>query len=294
MIPKPGFYPGVSFDEYASWEAINHSKLVGFQNTPAHARWLFTNEPPQTKAKELGWLAHLAILEPERLWKEAAIRPDVDGRSKEGKPVLAAFKAENVGKTIITQEEAFKLNVMTANVQGHETAREYVTSKGFNEASIVWIDKETGKLCKARLDRLSAATKMPGANPDRLPATAQFMIVIDVKTHGGVATLRDFERSIYNFNYATQAAMYVEGLNCVFPSDEMRPFVWLVVETDAPNLVRLFTPNPDLLEWGHQRWHTWLRQYTECEKAGSYPGWDPGIEEASMPAWAAKVWEASL
>ena len=67
MKVKPGFYPNVSFDEYASWTAVNHSRLLGFKHTPAHARDLFLNEKPSTKAKELGWLAHLAILEPERL-----------------------------------------------------------------------------------------------------------------------------------------------------------------------------------------------------------------------------------
>lgn len=294
MRQDPGFYPGVSFDEYVSWDAVNHSKLVGFKNTPAHARWLFTNESPPTKAKEFGWLAHLAILEPERLWRECTVRPDVDGRTREGKIVLAAFKKEAAGKSLITEEDAGKLRAITRNIRDHVTANEYVTGRGFNEASIVWLDAETQKLCKARLDRIAVVSTMPGLNPDMLPQTKQFMLMIDVKTLGDVATLRNFERAIYNYDYGSQAAMYVEGLNAVFPADEMRPFVWLVPETDPPHLIRLFTPNPDLLEWGHQKWHTWLRQYAECEKTGNWPGWDPGIEEAALPQWAAKAWEASL
>jgi hypothetical protein len=27
VCPKPGVYPGISFEEYASWDALNHSTL---------------------------------------------------------------------------------------------------------------------------------------------------------------------------------------------------------------------------------------------------------------------------
>lgn len=300
MKVEPGIYPGVSYNEYASWEAVNHSKLVGFNNTPAHARHMFLFEAPPTPAKEFGWLAHLAVLEPERLWHEACVRPDVDGRTKEGKPVLDAFKetlkqgGANEGKKVLTSEQQTKLVTMTKNAREHETAREYLTGPGHNELSIVWMDKETGRLCKARIDRISVVSKLPGAPPEAQPSRDRFMLVMDFKTHGDPATLRSFERSILNFNYASQAAMYLEGLNVLMPADELRPYVWIVAETDAPHLVRLFTPTPDLLEWGHQRWHGWMRQYAECEKSGSWPGWDPGIEEANLPAWAGKVWELGL
>lgn len=297
---KPGFYPGVPFDEYASWPAVNHSRLTGFKHTPAHARDLFLNEKPPTKATEFGWLAHIAVLEPHRLWDECCKRPDVDGRTKEGRPILNAFKETlapggvNFGKKVITEEEAEKLERMSAHVRAHETAREYLSGPGHNEVSIIWKDPETKIPCKSRLDRLAVVSSMPGVQADFAPKAQQFMVAIDLKTLGDAATTRNVERSIYNYDYASAAAMYLEGLNAVFPSNEMRPFVWLIVETNPPYLVRLFTPNPDLLEWGHQRWHRWIRQYAECRRTDNWPGWDPGIEEANLPPWAAKVWEASL
>jgi len=299
MKKEPGVYPGVSFDEYASWDAVNHSKLVGFKDTPAHARELFLYEKPSTPAKEFGWLSHLAVLEPDRLWREAVIRPDVDGRTKDGKPVLDAFKetlkkgGANEGKKVITGEQRQKLQTITANALAHDTAREYLTGPGQNEMSLVWRDKETELLCKARLDRIALVSKLPGVS-DLKPSSERFMIAIDFKTMGEVATLRNFESNLLKFNYASAAAMYLEGLSAIFPAPELRPFVWIVAETDAPHLVRLFMPSPDLLEWGFQRWHGWLRQYAECLRTESWPGWDPGIEEASLPAWAAKVWEMAL
>jgi hypothetical protein len=294
MKLKPGFYPGVSFDEYASWPAINHSKLVGFKHTPAHARDLFLNEKPATKAKEIGWAAHLAILEPHRLWEECIVRPNVDGRTKEGRPILQKFKEKAGGKLIITEEEKDKLEAMQAQVRAHATANEYVTGPGHNEVSIIWKDEETKLPCKGRLDRVAVVSSMPGVQPDFQPQSEQFMIALDLKTHGDECSLRNVERAIYNYDYASAAAMYLEGLNAVFPSNEMRPFVWLFVEQNRPHLVRLFTPNPDLLEYGHRRWHQWLRQYAECRRTDSWPGWDEGIEEANLPPWAAKIWEASL
>jgi hypothetical protein len=290
---RPGIYPGVPFDEYASWPAVNHSKLLGFKHTPAHARDLFLNEKPPTKATQFGWLSHLAILEPSRLWEEAAVRPDVDGRTKEGRPILQKWKDENKGKIVVTEEEREKLETMVARVRAHETAREYIEGPGQNEVSICWIDEETKIPCKGRIDRLAAVSRMPGIQPEYVPQGDQFMVVIDVKTLGDVATPRNVERSIYNYDYASAAAMYLDGLQQVAPTKEDRPFVWLVVETDSPHLVRLFTPNPDLLEWGYQRYRKWLRQYAECHRTNNWPGWDPGIEEANLPPWAAKVWEMS-
>ena len=294
---EPGFYPDVSYDEYASWDAVNHTKLSGFLNTPAHARWLFLNDKPPTPAKEFGWLSHIAILEPHRLDAELAVRPDVDGRTKEGKPILEAFKekmkpgGEYAGRKMVTEEDRDRLRNIVTNVYQHETAREYLTGPGHNEVSIAWIDQETSLPCKARLDRVAVVSKMPGVT--FAPSSSQFMIVIDVKNIGEPASLRNVERAIFNYNYASQAAMYLEGLQAIYPADEMRPFVWIVPEMDPPHLVRLFTPNPDLLEWGRQRWHNWLRQYAECKRSGNWPGWDSGIEEASLPPWAAKVWEFS-
>lgn len=289
MTKEPGFYPDVSFDEYASWDAVNHSKLVGFKHTPAHARWLFLNEKPPTAATEFGWLAHLAVLEPHRLHKELAVKPAIDGRTKEGRPIQKAFKerCEREGIKVVKKEEMDALQAIARNCFAHETAREYLTGPGWNEVSIVWKDPATGVLCKARLDRIALASKAPNADADG----QRHAIVIDLKTLGDEAQLREVERSIYNFNYASAAAMYLEGLNQVLPAEEMRPFVWIVAETAPPNQVRLFTPNADLLEWGHQRWHNWLAQCAECQRTGNWPGWNQGIEEANLPPWASKIWE---
>jgi hypothetical protein len=302
MKIKPGIYPDVPYNDYAAWEAANHSKLVGFKATPAHARELFLYERPPTPAKEFGWLGHLAILEPKRLWQEACVRPTGDGRKKEFKPILDAFKeklkpgGEHAGKKVVTEEERDDLQGMAASVLAHETAREYLVGPGQNELSICWTDKETGELCKARLDRLAVASKMPGAVGGLLeqPPGSQFALILDLKTHAKPASTREFERSIFNFDYASAAAMYTEGLNTAAPAEELRPFVWVVVETARPYLVRLFTPSADLLQWGHDRWHGWLRQYAECKKQNVWPGWDPGVEEANLPPWAAKVWELGL
>jgi hypothetical protein len=300
MKIKPGIYPDVPYNEYASWEAINHSKLIGFKDTPAHARERFVSEPAPTAALEFGWLTHLAVLEPKRLWREACVRPEGDARTKEVKPKWEAFKktlepgGENEGKKVVTVEERSELEAIQAAVLQHETAREYVMGQGQVELSICWQDPETKLLCKGRLDRLAVASKLPGVPPERVPAGKSFMVIVDLKTLGEPATQRNVEKSIFNYNYASAAAMYVEGLSVLFPTDEMRPFVWIVVESEPPHLVRLFTPSSDLLQWGYERWHKWLRAYAECLRTGKWPGWEPGIEEANLPPWAQKVWELTL
>jgi len=43
--PKPGIYPGVPFETYASWPAVNHSFLKWFEYSAEHALEYRLNYP---------------------------------------------------------------------------------------------------------------------------------------------------------------------------------------------------------------------------------------------------------
>ena len=172
---------------------------------------------------------------------------------------------------------------MRQNIAAHPTARELLyTQGGANELSVVWKDEITSLLCKSRYDRVAA-----------LNAQA---ILADAKSTAGVASLRNWQRSCYDFGYYEQAGMYLEGAQTLFPlpAGQDRKFIWIVIESKPPNLVRLFETDYDALQFGYRQFRDHLELYAECLQKGEYPGWDEGIELTGLPAWAQKTFDSQL
>jgi len=274
--PKPGVYPGVSFDEYSEWEAINHSTLVHFAKTPAHAYHEATHqkEKPSTN---LGHLVHTAILEPQLLETEYMAIPKIDKRYKEGKRQWAEFERAAEGRMLVQPDEMECAQALKKHVREHATLREMLASKGANELSLLWIDPEHDTACKARLDRICELQKQA--------------FILDFKTHGFVATRKSWESSVQKFGYHTQAAWYKRGLEILRPMPEGLPerrFAWAVCETVEPYLVRVFDVDEDTLQIGLDEVMRYLATFAECKETGVWPGWDEGMQTAGLPPWAMK------
>ncbi len=278
---EPGIYPGLDFDSYSRIRAINFSILTKFRDTAAHAHHVLTHEPKETPAFRLGHLIHRALLEPQWFDANAAKRPPFRRNTTKGKLAHQAFEIKNRGKEFLTESEWQVCQGIRASVARHATAREYLYGKGASELTIVWLDPEYGVLCKSRIDRLVVV--------------GSTTLVVDVKKVGKVASLRHWQRSITDYGYLEQAAMYLTGLSVLAPVDaEPRRFVWLVCESDPPYLVRLFDAEYDALEYGLQLFRDHLRQYAECKKTGEWPGYPEGVETVGLPPWVQKTFDASL
>jgi hypothetical protein len=280
---KPGIYQGLNYDEYALLPAINFSKLRNFTTTAAHARFFIDNPPKETEAKRFGHLMHTVLLEPQKVDENFIVTPKLDGRTTKGKLARAEFERLAKGRTLVNEEEMEKCRNIRHNIAEHPTARELLyAAGGGNELSIVWKDETTGLLCKARLDRFGALNAQG--------------VIADVKSSGKPASMRNWQRSCYDFGYYEQAAMYREGAQTLFPLPETqgRTFIWVVVESKPPNLVRLFEADYDALQFGYQQFRDHLEQYAECLQSGEYPGWEQGIEIAGLPAWAQKTFDSQL
>jgi len=274
--PEPGVYPGVSFDDYSEWEAVNHSTLVHFASTPAHAYHAVVNqkEKPSTN---LGHLVHTAILQPELLEKEYMAVPKVDKRTKEGKRQWAEFERAAEGRMLVQPAEMECATALRRRVREHATLREMLASKGANELSMLWIDPDLGLPCKGRIDRICELQKQS--------------FILDFKTHGFVATRKSWESAVQKFGYHTQAAWYKRGLEILRPMPEGIPerrFAWGVCETVAPYLVRVFDVDEDTLQIGLDEVMRYAQTFAKCKQTGEWPGWDEGMQTAGLPPWAMK------
>jgi len=278
--PKPGFYRDVPFDEYASWDAVNSHILTGLaRGTPAHVRheMLHGGQTP-TESLALGWLLHLAVLEPERFEAGVVVPPKVDRRTKEGKATWERFQAGNVGKELVDYGTHAKVLAMRAALLAHESAGTFLRSKGANEVSLVWEEPEVGVVCKARIDRAAYLNEWP--------------IIGDVKTARS-AGRRSFERAVNDFGYHLQAQHYLSGLQRLAPIADGQPFrrfCFFVVETEAPYCVAVFELDETALAQAEQDRQRHLRTWRRCVETGAWPAYAPGVELISLPAWALKSW----
>jgi hypothetical protein len=279
--PKPGIYLDVPFDNYAQWDAVNHGILNNFRKTPAHVLYeLQHGGKARTPSLELGWLTHLATLEPDRFEREYVVAIHVDRRYTEGKRRWAEFTAAHEGKQFIEADDNEAVLAMRHSLCAHPTAGEFLGSKGGVEVSILWEDKETGVLCKARIDKIGAVGEWP--------------LVGDIKTSAD-ASRRAFERDLYNYGYGLQAAHYLDGLETLVPlpttGQPFRRFGFFVVESSAPWAVAVYEPDDTTLAQAAMDRQRFLRKWKHCVETGHWPGYPDGIELVSYPAWAFKTYE---
>jgi exodeoxyribonuclease VIII len=274
-----GLYKNLSFDDYTAWEAVNASTLNGFSRTPAHVHHeMLHGGKERTPSLDLGWLVHLAVLEPDRFKAEIIVPPKVDRRTKVGKATWAQFQAEHAEKIFVDADTFGKVKAMAASLLQHETAAEFFQKNpGHNEVSVLWDDIELGIRCKSRIDRVGSIGDWP--------------IVGDLKTARDAAR-RPFERSIYSYGYHVQAAHYLAGLETLYPvpsGNPFRRFVFFVVESEPPYCCAAYELDDAALDEGELIRNRYLRQWIECNQSGQWPGYPPGIDYASLPAWAFKI-----
>jgi exodeoxyribonuclease VIII len=278
-IVKPGLYKEIDFDTYAEWDAVNASTLNGFSRTPAHVYYdMLHGGKKQTPSLDLGWLVHLAVLEPERFEAEVVVPPKMDRRTKVGKGAWAQFQAEHSGKHFVDADTHLKAKAMSASVLKHPTAGEFFSGAGPSEISIVWEDAEHGLRCKARIDKVGTIGDWP--------------VVADLKTTRN-ASRRSFERTIFEYGYHIQAAHYLSGLETLYPipnGQPFRQFIFFTVESDAPHCVAAYQLDDIALEEGYSALRRYLSQWSECTSLGKWPGYADGVEYAGLPPWALKIW----
>ena len=164
--------------------------------TPEKFKYFQENPQPQTPTLVFGSFLHKLVLEPETLWDEYCIAPNVDKRTKSGKKAFEVFAAENVDKTVMTEYEVSVAKEMADAINRNPLSRRLL--QGEHEKPLFWTDEATGEECKCRVDCLA-----------KLDDT---YIVVDVKTTDN-ASNASFMRSAIKYGYHFQAGMYLEGVH---------------------------------------------------------------------------------
>lgn len=261
--PKPGIYHDVPFETYLKWDAISNSRITLAMRSLLHFKTGFVKQ--ETKSMRLGTFLHCGVLEPLAISMRYAVMPayelNAENVTKSGESSTSKatsyyiamrnqFIANNLGKQIVEKSFYDLLVGVSKALSRSERAREYLGDKCETEVSAVWVDEETGLLCKCRYDSLNT-----GIND--LKSTADAM---------------KFTKSIANFGYHRQGAHYQDGW--VALTGEVKPVRLIAVEPAEPFGTRSAPVNEDAIDVGRSEVRTVLRAIADAKSSGNWTGYE--------------------
>lgn len=256
-----------------------------------------------TKAMRLGTLLHCAVLEPTR-WERDYIlapppvewpeRPDFshlgNPRTKAHREAVSAWKAEVgpdiekaeaeraafiAGRTIVRPDDHELVLAMAEAIAKNPHASALVSgAAGLRERSMVWRDRETGVLCRGRVD-----------------------ISLDLPVISDLKSIHDprpdaFMKACVQKGYHRQAAMYLDGAEaCDGPADRRFPFV--VVHSKPPHEVAVYEIEQRAIDRGRSQYRDGLRELARRTESHDWlASWQTAPRTIAFPDWAfARNWD---
>jgi len=237
--------------------------------TPAHYAAHMAGELKRepSKAMLLGTMAHVAVLEPNKLDTAFVEKPEGkegDFRTKEGKE----WKAKMGNIPILDADEARAVRGIRDSIAAHDAAKALLA--GCDSEVAMFAEHRSGLWIKGRVDALKVESDNEA-------------IICDVKTTSAGADYGTFSRQAASLNYHFSAAWYchLAGLNGLPPAR----FYWIAVEVAPPYAVAVYEIHPDALDLGVGMMNDALELIAQCEDAGVWPGYAPEVQCLNLPSW---------
>ena len=243
--------------EYEAMNGIRRSDLWWMNKTPAHFLWHMDNKEEQTPALLFGSAAHKYVLERDDFFTEYAVVPQVDRRTKVGKETIDVFKREHQKQSWIDHDDFEVIQQMRDALYANAEIKQILTAEHRTEVPFIWVDDETGEICKCKADIITELDGVP--------------TVIDYKT---TLSCEDgsFERSSRKFGYDFQCGFYLEGINKCTMEDHQ--FAFIAQEKTAPYLARLYVCDEGFINQGKRKFHALLKKYHECKESNEWKGYE--------------------
>lgn len=260
-----GIHTDIPHREYHSLRAISNGYLKSLSSVPAAAKV----KGGETPAMIFGRAQHVYTLEGEEaFFKEVAVAPQCDKRTKAGKEAWAKFSEENSGKDVVTEEEFETIKSINTAVYSHPLAAKML-EEGISEVTAIWKDKETGLLCKCR--------------PDRIP-TGDRGVILDLKTCADASEF-GFQRAVTTFRYYQQAAWYIDGVNAA-GGKSVDAMAFIAVEKTPPYRTEVYILADDFVDFGRSEYRRLMDIEKKCRRDKAWPHYlNPGATDIFKPSW---------
>lgn len=253
----PGIYADIPASDYHGEllrDYISKSYLKRLDKCPAAAKI------PQkdTPAMAFGRASHVLLLEGESaFFQECAVLPSgINKRTNAGKEEMAAFEAANAGKTLVTADDYMKIAEMRKALQKHPFAPKLL-AEGVSEQTVIWLDAETGMMCKCRPDRIPSGNKG---------------VLVDLKTCS-CAGEYEFGRDVVKYGYDLQAAFYLDGINAA-TGNNFDAFCFIAMEKEEPFRTETYMLDAEFIARGRAEYRRLLNIEAECREKGLWPNYE--------------------
>jgi len=256
---------------------LTASDIRQIWRSPAHYRQNKLYPPDPTPDMEFGRALHMAALQPHLFAERYAVmddeavceriggeRPRATSRYRDWK---AGFLLENGGREILDIDDYNAVLSIAQEILGHPAGARLAEEGSRAEAALRWRHPGTGTEMKCRMDWISADHET----------------VIDLKTCED-ARPQAFSRSIWNYQYHLQAAVYREGVQMTTGS--CPSFIFIAAEKKPPHGVIAYELDQDTLLYAASEVEACIRTYERCLKEDSWPAYLREVRLISLPAWA--------
>lgn len=246
---KPGVNEGLSNAEYHSEHLhLSSSNLKTLLKSPAEfydQKILGNKVQMKGPALDLGTYTHSLILEPEKVAEEFAI---YKGWRKQGAE-FEKFKAENPGKLIISEPQAFSGQRMAKSLDACPPAK-LLLQGGAPELSLA-------------ASMFDVPVKM---RADYINPTAGY--IVDVKTTRWPSGVDVFRRVVRELGYELSAALYCDVAYRVY--GKVFDFYWLVLSKEDFDC-QVYKASTHTLSEGSALVNKALITYKKCLESGKWP-----------------------
>lgn len=262
-------------EEYHAYPAISNSRLNDFLRDPRlyHYKWLSGQYKRESKPYfDIGSCVHELVLMDESSWQ--VIPQDILGKGgARSTKAFREFARAHGGDILLTEAEDQTVHEIAAKVMDDKTAASLLTGEHY-QPELPMEAKWLGQNCKCRYDAIHIEDD-------------GCVKIVDVKTTSSPTTAEAFAKSVANFGYHRQQALYTEiakrnGYNVV-------DFVFIVVSTSAPYTVDCYRLSSEFDEYGRAEVYDALVELREREETGYWGSRSCGkIGEVKMPRWMAR------
>lgn len=278
-----GWRPGQSSEEYhADRTAKSRSQIItAITHSPAYFNEKYVRQSlpasEETAALAFGTLAHKAILEGKQFFANYAVIPEWRDEVKE-QPLNKNtnlykekkknwLETEGFGKEIVTEKERADLFGMIDSIKNHPDAS-LILSEGEPELSGYFKDPETELALRFRLDWW---------NPS-------LGVLADVKTTDSVLE-EDFSKSIWNYRYDFQMAMYCEGIYEITGQRPKYPTI-IAIEKKPPYECAVYVLDAEAMAIGLRDYRRATRLIRSSFDSGVWSRYQSKMKPIGLPYWA--------
>lgn len=264
----PHFIEDLQAEQYhADKTAISSTALKKLLKSPKTFLHHY-NEPPmeRTAAMTFGEALHMALLEPERFQSEVQVEESFSGKgSREAKKEW--LESLNPSVVLLSEKEYDSVLRMRDSAYHRKDVRTFLQS-GQSEISGYYRDPVTGIKCKVRIDHYNAALNG----------------FIDLKTCLDCSQA-EFSKTIWNYRYDIQMAMYQEGLQ-IIGGKPLDYAMFLAIEKTAPYEVAFYMADEGVLGKGQEDYRKCMNLLSECLNDKRWAAYQSAYDTVYLPHWA--------